>query len=230
MNLVETSQILLKTVKDNQDISDLLNQLSIIPVEKLIEDLETDNQKKTFWINIYNAFAIYLLSPDAKIILNPIKRKQFFTKKQIRIASCDFSFDEIEHRILRKSKIWWGRGYLNRCFIGKIERKLRVNTLDPRIHFALNCGGMGCPPIRFYQIETINEQLELATQAFLFSEANEIENTNSILISKLFNWYSGDFGGEKGIVSFLKKYNAISQKIQNPKIIYSEYSWDPWLK
>lgn len=230
MNLVETSQLLLKTVKDNQGTSKLLAELAFTPIEKIVGELQTDNQKKTFWINIYNAFAIFLLSPDSKIILDPIKRKRFFTKKQIKIASCDFSFDEIEHRILRKSKVWWAKGYLRRCFVGKIERQLRVSKLDPRIHFALNCGGMGCPPIRFYQLETIEEQLELATQAFLFSEASEVENTNSILISKLFNWYSGDFGGEKGIVAFLKKYKAISQELQNPKIIYSDYSWDPWLK
>lgn len=230
MNLVETSQKLLTYVKNGDDVSTVLNQLANISSEVIIDELSTDNHKKTFWINIYNAFAIYLLTPNPTIILDPIKRKFFFTKKQIRIAFCDFSFDEIEHRILRKSKISWSRGYLNRCFIGKIEKQFRVNELDPRIHFALNCGGMGCPPIRFYEVEKINEQLNLATQAFLFSEANEIQYSNTILISKLFNWYINDFGGKKGVIKFLKKYNVISNELENPKIIYSEYNWDPWIK
>eukprot|EP00960_Hanusia_phi_P042458 755503-Hanusia_phi.AAC.7 len=43
---------------------------------------------------------------------------------------------------------------------------VRVVTADPRIHFALNCGARGCPPIRFYRGEDLDAMLSTATRAF----------------------------------------------------------------
>ena len=33
-----------------------------------------------------------------------------------------------------------------------ISNLFRQSPPDPRIHFALNCGAKGCPPIRFYKV------------------------------------------------------------------------------
>ncbi len=136
---------------------------------------------------------------------------------------------DIEHQILRKSKIWWSKGYLSQPFTKPCFKKLRVNKFDERIHFALNCGGLGCPPIRFYDYNSINEQLDTATQAFLYSETSKNEKKKEIKISKLFNWYIGDFGGTKGVLSFLKRYHILNEK-ENLKIVYSDYNWEPWMK
>lgn len=35
-------------------------------------------------------------------------------------------------------------------------KKLAVSNLDYKIHFALNCGGKICPPIRFYESKISN--------------------------------------------------------------------------
>ena len=45
-------------------------------------------------------------------------------------------------------------------------------TCDPRIHFALNCGAVSCPPIAVYEGESLDEQLDIATEGFL--EGNTI--------------------------------------------------------
>jgi len=229
MNLIDISQQLLKAAKSTGSVTALLNQLEKTSLSQLQIELDTDNKRKAFWINIYNAFATIYLKPEPTIILNPIKRKQFFLKKRIQISACTFSLNDVEHQILRKSKIWWGKGYLKQPIVHSCFKKLRVETFDARIHFALNCGGLGCPPIRFYKNETINEQLEMATQAFLFSETKKEPAKNKIKISKLFSWYIGDFGGTKGIISFLKRYEIITA-LENPKIIYSDYNWAPWIK
>jgi hypothetical protein len=139
------------------------------------------------------------------------------------------SLNDVEHQILRRSKIWWAKGYLSQPFISSCFKKLRVSKFDKRIHFALNCGGKGCPPIRYYDDKAINEQLDIATKAFLFSETEKGTSKNYVRISKLFSWYIGDFGGTKGIISFLKKYEIISER-ENPQIVYSKYSWEPWIK
>jgi len=229
MNLIGTSQKLLKASKSTNSVTSLLNQLEDISLSELEIYLDTDDKRKAFWINIYNAFAIIYLKPNPKIILNSISRKKFFSKKRIQLGGCIFSLNDVEHQILRKSKIWWSKGFLTKPIIKSCFRKLRVNYFDSRIHFALNCGGMGCPPIRYYDAKTIDEQLEIATQAFLFSETKREPTKNRIRISKLFNWYLGDFGGKKGVISFLKKYEILNES-ESPSIVYSEYSWEPWIK
>lgn len=35
-------------------------------------------------------------------------------------------------------------------------RKVLIVKLDPRIHFALNCGSRGCPPVKPYNYQTID--------------------------------------------------------------------------
>lgn len=229
MNLIEISQQLLNASKSTNSVTSLLNQLEIITLPQLEICLDTDDKRKAFWINIYNAFATIYLKTDSKIILNPIKRKIFFSKKRIQISKCIFSLDDVEHQILRKSKHWWRRGYIPNPINKPCFKRLSVQELDPRIHFALNCGAKGCPPIRHYDYKSIDEQLDLATRAFLYSETKENETKNQVQISKLFSWYKSDFGGENGIISFLKKYDAI-KITTTPKIVYSDYNWEPWIK
>jgi hypothetical protein len=45
-------------------------------------------------------------------------------------------------------------------------------------------------------------------------------------VSQLFNWYAGDFGGEKGLLDYLRKYQKIPEE-SNPMIIYNFYNWSP---
>jgi len=228
MKLVEISQHLLESAKMNQDVSPYIHQLETLSLSQLLVYLDTDNKKKAFWINTYNAFATILLRPSPKIILNSLNRKAFFNKKQVKIGSCLLSLNNIEHNILRKSSVWWGKGYLKKWWVSNCDKQLRVEQLDARIHFALNCGGKGCPPIRFYEAETLDKQLEIATQAFLFSEVKQHKNT--IEVSKLFNWYIGDFGGKKGLIQLFKKHQVLTKESHHLTIKYTEYNWQPWIK
>ena len=228
MNLIEISQQLLKLSKCEECVTPHLNKVSELSLSELTKELDTDNKRKAFWINLYNAYATIYLKPNPEVILKPISRKLFFNKKIIHFKNCSFSLNEIEHYILRKSKIWWSKGYLSKVLIKKCFYQLRVQQLDARIHFALNCGGLGCPPIRFYEAENLDKQLDIATKAFLFSEVKKENNT--LKISKLFNWYIGDFGGKDGLIQFFQKYNILKSENASPKIVYAEYNWEPWIK
>ncbi|MGB0888467.1 MAG: DUF547 domain-containing protein, partial [Vicingaceae bacterium] len=117
MNLIEISQQLLRDSKSSSDISLLLKKLEVISLNQLQIELNNDAKRKAFWINIYNAFAIIYLKPNPSVILHPFKRKRFFNAKKIQLSECVFSLNDIEHQILRKSKIWWSKGYLNKLFI-----------------------------------------------------------------------------------------------------------------
>ena len=228
MKLVGISQELLKASKCLECVTPLLNQISEISLSELNAYLNTDEKKKAFWINFYNAYSTIYLKDEPQIILHALKRKVFFNKKHISFKGCSFSLNDVEHQILRKSKIWWSKGYLSNPIIKSCFKQLRVNNFDSRIHFALNCGGLGCPPIRFYDSKTIDEQLEVATRSFLFSEVKKEANT--LKVSKLFKWYLGDFGGKTGLIRFFQKYNVLSSEDHNPNIKYFEYNWEPWIK
>ena len=47
---------------------------------------------------------------------------------------------------------------------------LPPQPVDPRIHFALNCGAASCPPIRVYTPERLEFGLAAAASAFCASE------------------------------------------------------------
>ena len=229
MDLITTSQSLLKAVKNNQSSKVYLDHLSGVDINQLVAELDDDDKKKTFWINTYNAFVLLLLRPNPKVILNVFSRISFFSTRQIHIARYLFSLNDIEHTLLRKSQIWWGRGYVKKLYTNTIGENLQLKKFDLRIHFALNCGANGCPPIRYYELSKINQQLELATEAYIFSEIDYDVKKEEVYLPRIFLWYIGDFGGEKGIINFLKKYNAL-KKASHPQVSYLNYDWKEKVK
>lgn len=226
MNLQNLAKNLLIEARQDKIVENLLEQLSLLSPDDMKEQLTDDSQKKAFWINIYNAFNILLLKHDPEIINTQNGRALHFSSKKITIGYHPCSLNFIEHSLLRVSKIRWGRGYLKKPYISPYEKAFRLNKPDPRIHFTLNYGATSCPPIRIYDSEKIENQLELAAVSFLDSKIAFYADENIVKVSQLFNWYSGDFGGEKGLLDYLRKYQKIPEKAE-PMIIYNLYNWKP---
>ena len=219
--IVQLSQDFIYLAKTGESINDLSTQFKNTNYQTLLTSLNTDNAKKAFWINLYNGQTQIALKSNPDKYNN---RNAFYKAKQIEIAGNKYSLDDIEHGILRHSKIKWSLGYLNKLFPSKKEKQLRVDKLDYRIHFALNCGAKSCPPIAFYNPETINEQLEVATKAYLTSEVEYDRSANLIKLPTLMSWFRADFGGKKGMIKILKKYNIVPEDA-NPKIKFKKYDW-----
>lgn len=53
---------------------------------------------------------------------------------------------------------------------GLLPLRPPLQPVDPRIHFALNCGAASCPPIRVYTPDRLEFGLEAAASAFCASE------------------------------------------------------------
>lgn len=220
MNSNQLANELLIKVKVNDDVKNDLNVLKNLSLEQLYKDLSSENHQKAFWINIYNAFLQIIVGENPLLFDN---RKTLFTRKNIVIAQQSLSLDDIEHGILRCSSWKYGGGYLSKIIITKFEKQFRVKKVDPRIHFALNCGAKSCPPIHFYQVETLDVQLNIATEAYLETEVNYDLKDKTLNLSSLFFWYKGDFGGKKGIILFLQKYGyPIYTDIH---LKYTPYDW-----
>jgi Protein of unknown function, DUF547 len=183
----------------------------------LAAELTDDATKKAFWLNIYNA------GVQTRLARNPDLYKQrsaFFESKAIIVAKKTLSLDNIENGILRRSKIKISLGYLSDPFVGRFERQMRVKTLDPRIHFAMNCGAKSCPAIAYYDPEKIDEQLETATKVYLQQEVVR-HSATSATIPVLFSWFRADFGN---ISQFLKHYGVLQPNDQ-PRFKYKPYDW-----
>ena len=168
-------------------------------------------EQLAYWINAYNAFAIKLivdhypvksikdLGPTVKIpLINDVWHYKFF-----KIGGQDFSLDKIEHGIIREQ------------------------FDEPRIHFALNCASISCPPLLNGAFLPCILDDQLTTQARLFINDNERNKLSleSVQLSSIFNWFKGDFTKGGDLIEFLNKYS--DQPIQSSaKITYLDYDWD----
>jgi thiol-disulfide isomerase/thioredoxin len=222
---VALSQDFIYAAKIGEGAQAFVEKLKGLDYEMLKSSLQTDAEKKAFWINLYNGYTQYFLRQNPEQYRN---RNQFFRKKQITVAGKEFSLDDIEHGILRRSKIKWGLGHLNNPFPGKTEKELRVDTADYRLHFALNCGAKSCPPIAFYAPEQLEQQLELAAKSYLTSEVELKESENTVYLPAIMGWFRGDFGGKKGMRELLRKQGYTNLNAST-KIRFKDYDWNIYL-
>ena len=219
--LIALSQNLLYNVKTGVDTRPQIDSLANIMPAMLSDELTSEDEKLTFWLNVYNAFVQIQLKENTGLYT---KRSRFFKSKSIVIAGQKLSLDDIEHGILRHSKTKLSLGYFNKWFLGKFEKTHRLNTVDYRIHFALNCGAASCPPITFYKPEAIGSQLDLATRNYLAQNVVVDTFKNTVTVPKLMLWFKADFGGKKGVVKILKGQGVLSANAK-PKIKYKDYYW-----
>ncbi len=219
--VIQLSQDFIYAAKTRNETASLIEQLKNLDSQQLLQKLPDDNSKKAFWINLYNGYTQVLLQQHPEKYKS---RNVFFKSKQIEVAHQQFSLDEIEHGILRHSKTKWSLGYINKLFPSKRERQLRVKKLDYRLHFTLNCGAKSCPPIAFYNPETLNTQLDVATKAYLSGEAEYDSTSNIVHLPALMSWFRADFGGKRGMRKILK-INKIIPDDTSPKIKFKKYDW-----
>ncbi len=219
--LVLLSQEFVYAAKTGERLTALQDALKKVSYTTLRETLKGDDDKKAFWINIYNGYTNAILKAAPEKYSN---RSRFFRAKQIPVAGHTFSLDEVEHDMLRRSKIKWSLGYFSRIFPSKRFRQLRVDLLDYRIHFALNCGAKSCPPIAYYTSEGLDAQLELATKSYLGSEVSYNSERSIVELPALMSWFRADFGGKKGMIKILKKHGIIPIDT-HPKIRFKRHDW-----
>lgn len=217
----DVAQDLLENIIDKKPYSKKIQILSQSTLEDLVTELQTDNQKIAFWVNIYNAFIQISLTENPKEYEN---RGAFFGKKRVKIAGEILSFDDIEHDIIRKSRIKWSLGYLRKWFRPKWERKLRIDgNIDWRIHFALNCGAKSCPPIAIYDAKNLDKQFDFMTTTYLKNQTTYNQDTKTANAVALFSWFRGDFGGLCGAKKILFEYKITPEKPKN--LDFKSYDW-----
>jgi Protein of unknown function, DUF547 len=156
-----------------------------------------------FWINVYNALVLHA------IVALRIRRRVhevplFFRRVSYRIDGFLLSLDDIQHGILRANR---RRLFPPLRAFGRLDPRgaLLLDPVDPRIHFALNCGAESCPPVGVYRAHALDQQLDLAARNFI-NRAVTLDGAGSVACSKIFCWYRADFEAAGGLVPFLLRY------------------------
>ena len=196
---VARGRVAYKAVASDSRFKAYLAELAAVSAVELAK--WTPDQQKAYWINAYNAYTV-------KAILDhyPIKRTTFkghlYPTNSIRQIpgvwdSLTFmaggkkrTLNDIEHGILRK------------------------DFKEPRVHVALVCASVGCPNLPNYAFiaTKLDEQLAIASKAFAANPRQvRIDLTNNTLhLSKILDWYGGDFTGIRGVSNYGKFNGPVS--------------------
>jgi hypothetical protein len=216
---VHEGKVNYKDVCKDDRLEKYLNQLSATNPE----EIENKQDKLAFWINAYNAFTIKIVCdyyPVESIrdigfggkVVAAVLNKTVWDKEFIEINGTKISLNHIEHEIIRKE------------------------FADPRIHFALVCAAVSCPPLRSEAFEGYKLDDQLNEQGDIFLNQKD-KNYFSLKekeahLSKILDWYGKDFGADNEeilqyLTRFLPEETAAAIK-ENPKewdVKYTDYNW-----
>ncbi len=191
--------------------------------------LSNRDARLAFWINVYNALSIEaVLAFGLRSSIREVPG--FFRRAAYRIGGQRFSSELIEHGILRG----------NRPPLPRLERPIEqgdprltlcVEPPDPRIHFALNCAARSCPPLRVYNANAIEQDLNAAAIAFVRSGGVIIED-GQVKVSAILLYYADDFGGTAGVATWLCRYvetareqQTVIEAFERGLEVYEPYDW-----
>lgn len=184
---------------------------------KLLSDNAPDRktwskaEQLAYWINAYNAFTVKLIVDNYPVKsirdLGPGFKipgvKDVWHYKFFKIGGADASLDDIEHGILRKE------------------------FDEPRIHFAINCASVSCPPLlnEAFTVDKLEIQLTQVAIRFIDDPTRNQITADQAQISSIFSWFRGDFTEKGTLIDFLNRYSKVKIK-PSAKISYLDYNWN----
>jgi uncharacterized membrane protein YdjX (TVP38/TMEM64 family) len=144
------------------------------PIDRMGRD-----ERLALLINAYNACTLRLIldhSPLDSIRDIPAARR--WSARRWTVGGHTWSLEEIEHE------------------------QIRPHFVEPRIHFALVCAAVGCPPLRneAYRAERLDAQLDEQAR---YVHANERwlvlpAGGDAVHLTSLYDWYGSDFEQSAG--------------------------------
>jgi Protein of unknown function, DUF547 len=178
-----------------------------------------DKERLAYWINAYNAYTIELInSHNERASIRNIDKtfgiaaKGPWHETLVRAGGQVYHLDDVEHGIIRKQ---WK---------------------EPRIHFALVCAAMSCPPLRSeaYTGSKLEGQLSDQARRFLATPAKNRIDLKSATVygSPIYvSYYREDFGStDKAIGSYLAQFYPDGPEKQlllsgRFKLTATDYDW-----
>ncbi len=193
---------------DRARLDDYLTLLRGAPVDRLSGD-----QQLAYWINLYNALTVRIVLDRYPVAsIRDIGSGGLFdwgpwNRKLFTVENETVSLNDIEHRILRP--IW----------------------RDARLHYAVNCASLGCPNLaaRAYESTHLDPMFEAAARDYVNHPRGAKPVADGLVVSKIYGWFAGDFGGGDGaVLDHLRRYAAPELRARidgRPRIADYAYDW-----
>lgn len=186
-------------------------------------DYATEAERLALWINAYNAYTFKLVADDYPIenindlgtggrIIGWLLNRSPWDIRFAKVGGEEYTLNEIEHEILR------------------------VRFDEPRIHFAIVCAAVSCPPLRAeaYFPERLDTQLaEQGRQFIADTRSNRFDlDRKKAEVSAIFSWFDQDFGGNDpevlAFIATLAPGEVAESILKNPRewsLGYFHYDW-----
>ena len=150
------------------------------------------NEQLAFWFNLYNAKTIAVVMDNYPIrSVRQIKQKftdfvgPFDDEGAVTVLGKPLSLNDIESGIVRP--VWQ----------------------DPRIHYALNCASYGCPSLATtaWTAQNLDGRLNSAAWQYINSGRAVKQGVFGLRLSKIYKWYSSDFGeNDEAVLNHIRQY------------------------
>lgn len=172
----------------------------------------TDAEATAYWANLYNAVTLDVVLDDYPI--KSIRSLGAFTtgpwkRDVVTVEGETLSLDNIEHDILR------------------------VDYATPYIHYMVNCASFGCPNLRdaLWTADGLEADQKAAASAFINSDRGvKIRKDGRIAVSKIYNWFSEDFGASEDDLRAHLAEHATDARLEalttGARFKGSHYNWD----
>jgi len=187
-------------------------------------DIDNRETANAFWLNAYNFFMIaHILGerPNGELVdsvwdyggrINPF-RDNVFERELFEVGGETYSLDDMEKGILL-GDAYWERGWA-----------------EARVHFAVNCASVGCPPLRtdIYTAENVDDLLTENTRMAFNTHYHLRVEGETLYLTELFDWYEEDYVREEGSVrDFIRAYaddHVIDAMEDTTRIRHIDYDW-----
>lgn len=176
--------------------------------------LASREARLAFWINAYNILAIDLVVQhfpkqsirDIGSWLRPV-----WKRPAGRVGGRPISLDEIENEILRPMG-------------------------EPRIHAAIVCASLSCPPLarQPYRAEHLDAQLDRDVRRWLADPgkgARVDEGADILWLSPILDWFADDFQASGGVRAFVREFGPeevvawLRRHGEGGRIRFLDYDW-----
>ncbi len=188
---------------DRHRLETYLERMAAVAVSGLDRD-----ERLAYWINLYNALTLNLVLGDypVKSIKKISGLRSPWKRELVTVEGRDLTLNGIENDVIRPE---FG---------------------EPRIHFALNCAAISCPPLRgeAYAAAELDQQLEEQARTFLSDpDHNGFDSDGTLRVSKILEWYREDFEKSGDLGEWLSAFIPELADRQEPaKIRFHGYDWD----
>jgi hypothetical protein len=172
------------------------------------------DEQFAYWANLYNALTVRLVLTHYP--LRSIRQIGWipiwlgggpWNRKLITVEGVPLSLNDIEHRVLRR------------------------NWRHPLLHYAVNCGSIGCPNLRQppFSGAAIWSELDQVARDFVNHPRGARFEGDALVVCSIYVWFQEDFGAsDAGVIAHLKQYAArpLAEKLARAtKIDRHQYDW-----